>query len=103
MNYLANPETYVVIEDFSWTKQGFGNIMEANFTIKNSLPWAVKDIEIRCEHDAPSGTTIDSTTRTIYERFEANKSRRIAKFSMGFIHSQANRSGCRIVRVVLLR
>jgi hypothetical protein len=100
---LANPESYVALESFSWTKEGFGNVMEATFTIKNSLPWAVKDIEIRCEHSAPSGTTVDSNTRTIYERFEANKSRQISKFGMGFIHSQATRSGCRVLSVVVLR
>jgi hypothetical protein len=69
----------------------------------HSLPWPVKDIEVHCRHDAPSGTTIDSNTRTIYERIDANKSKRIDKFNMGFIHSQAERSGCRITRVVSIR
>lgn len=100
---LAHPERFVTIERFSWSTGGFGSVMEANFTIQNALPWAVKDIEIRCEHTAPSGTTIDSNTRTIYERIGAREFRTITKFNMGFIHSQATRSGCRVVRVVSLR
>jgi hypothetical protein len=100
---FTHPETFVSIESFSWVKEGFGNVMEANFVIRNKLPWPVKDLEIRCEHSAPSGTMLDSNTRTIYERFEANQTRRINKFNMGFIHSQATRSGCRVVSVVVMR
>jgi hypothetical protein len=100
---FTHPETFVSIESFSWVKEGFGNVMEANFVIRNRLPWPVKDLEIRCEHSAPSGTMLDSNTRTIYERFEANQTRRINKFNMGFIHSQATRSGCRVVSVVVMR
>jgi hypothetical protein len=100
---LAHPEKFVTIENFSWSKEGFGTVMEATFTIGNALQWAVKDIEIRCEHAAPSGTRIDSNTRTIYERIEAKGIRTIRNFNMGFIHSQATRSTCRIVRVVSLR
>jgi hypothetical protein len=100
---FTHPENLVSIENFSWTKEGFGNVMEANFVIRNKLPWPVKDLEVRCDHSAPSGTLIDSNTRTIYERIEANQTKRIYKFNMGFIHSQATRSGCRIVSVVSIR
>jgi len=98
-----NPTLFVTLENFSWSKEGFGNVMIANFSIKNTLPWPIKDIEIQCTHSAPSGTTIDQNTRTIYERIEANKVRRISNFNMGFIHSQASRSGCNIVGVVAIR
>jgi hypothetical protein len=100
---FSHPENLVLIENFSWSKEGFGNVMAANFVIKNKLPWPVKDIEIRCEHSAPSGTMIDSNTRTIYQRLEANQTRRIRKFNMGFIHSQATRSNCEVVNVAVIR
>jgi hypothetical protein len=100
---FTHPEHFVSVESFQWTKEGFGNVMEANFVIRNKLPWPVKDIEIRCEHSAPSGTMIDSNTRTIYERFEANQPKQINKFNMGFMHSQATRSDCQIVGVVVVR
>lgn len=100
---VRNPERYVSIESFSWSVGGFDTVMIANFAIKNSLPWAVKDIEIQCTHSAPSGTVIDRNTRTIFERIEPKQTRRFSNFNMGFIHSQAKRSGCVVRSVVSLR
>jgi hypothetical protein len=94
---------YVKLEKFSWSKGGFDNVMIANFSIKNTLPWSIKDITIQCTHSAPSGTTIDQNTRTIFERVEPNKTKRITNFNMGFINSQASRSGCEIIGVVSIR
>lgn len=99
----ANPEKFVTIEQFSWSKGGFDNIMMVNFSIKNSLPWPVKDIDVRCDSNAPSGTAIDLNRRTIYERIEAKKAKRLTEFNMGFIHSQAKRSGCTVVGVVVIK
>ena len=93
------PEHFVKIAKFSWRTEGFGNIMEATFTIKNTLPFDVKDLEIKCVHSAPSGTVIDSNTRPIYQLFKAGQSRTIRDFNMGFINNQANRSGCGVIGV----
>jgi len=98
-----HPEMFVKIEKFSWTKDAFDTVMMANFTLKNDLPWPVKDITIRCEHAAPSGTTIDQNTRTIYERLEPGTTKQIRSFNMGFVHSQATKSGCAVTKVVILR
>lgn len=80
------------IIDFQWGKEGFGSIMEASFTIRNSGATDVKDIEIECTHFAPSGTKIDSNTRTIFEVIKAGESRTFTKLNMGFIHNQADKS-----------
>jgi len=87
----------VRIKDFGWSTGGFGNIMEANFTIKNELSISIKDIEITCKHSSPSGTYIDSNSRTIYEIIKAGRTRTFNKVNMGFIHSQASRSSCKVV------
>jgi hypothetical protein len=97
------PEKHVTIENFSWSKGGFDTVMIANFTIKNALPWTVKDVEIRCRHSAPSGTIIDQNTRTIFDKFPANQTKRLTNISMGYIHSQASRSNCEVIGVVSLR
>lgn len=94
-----NPERFVEITDFSWTKEAFGSVMQATFTIKNLLPVKVKDIEVKCTHSAPSGTVIDSNRRTIYEIIGEGQTRTFRDVNMGFIHSQANRSGCAVVDV----
>ena len=82
--------------DFTWSKIGFDDIMEANFIVKNDSDYSVKDLEITCQHTANSGTKIDSNTRTIYEIVKPHSTRRFPKFNMGFIHSQATSSACNI-------
>jgi hypothetical protein len=84
------------IENFNWYKDGFGNIMLVDFVFKNDNDFPVKDLTVKCIHSAPSGTKIDENTRTIYEVVPSHGSKRISKFNMGFIHSQAERSFCHI-------
>jgi predicted RNA-binding Zn-ribbon protein involved in translation (DUF1610 family) len=98
-----NPERYLKIESFSWSKGGFDTVMIANFSIRNTLPWAVKDLKIRCRHSAPSGTVVDENTRVIYEIFGANQTRELANISMGFIHNQVSTSSCTIIGAVSIR
>jgi hypothetical protein len=89
--------------DFKWSKSGFGSIMEADFTITNPTSYKVKDLEVECVHSAPSGTVIDSNTRTIYEVIEPKSKKVIKKFNMGFIHSQAASSSCRIKDLAIVQ
>ena len=84
------------IENFNWYKDGFGKIMLADFVFKNDNDFPVKDLTVECIHSAPSGTKIDENTRTIYKVVPAHGSKRIPKFNMRFIHSQAERSSCHI-------
>jgi hypothetical protein len=91
-----NPEKYLEIVNFSWSKTGFDSIMEISMSIYNPMEFDLKDIELTCRHSSSSGTIIDSNTRTIYEVFAARKSTHIRGFSMGFIHSQAESSQCRV-------
>ena len=76
---------------------GFGVVMEADFKIKNLLPHAVKDIEVECLMTAPSGTTLNRVTETIYRRFEPGITT-VSDFHMGFINNQASGAGCIITR-----
>lgn len=95
--WRSNPEDALTIIRWNWSKEGFDNIMIATFTIKNNANFDIKDAEITCIHSTPSGTQIDRNTRTIYEVFRAGRTRTIREFNMGFIHTQATRSGCTIV------
>jgi hypothetical protein len=84
------------IAKFRWYKEDISSIMMATFTIKNDGNTPVKDIEIKCVHSAPSGTVIDSNTRTIYQVIPPHKARTFRDFNMGFINSQASSSNCGI-------
>jgi hypothetical protein len=97
-----NPERYLEISKFSWAKEGFGSFMVADFVIKNISDYDLKDVSIRCRHSAASGTIIDSNERTIYEIVKARTTKSIRHFSMGFIHSQAARSGCEVTGATLI-
>ena len=66
------------VELVSWSYQIlYGTILHADFVIRNRTLADVKDFEIVITHKAPSGTEIDSNTRTIYQRISAGKSIRI--------------------------
>jgi len=92
---------HMVKLDFNWSKGGFGNVMLADFTISNPSDYSIKDIEITCEHSAPSGTEIDSNTRTVYQTVPAKGKKVIRNFNMGWIHTQAARSSCKVVDLVV--
>ncbi len=86
--------------NFKWEKGGFDNIMFADFTIRNPTSHPFKDFEVTCTHFSPSGTKIDSNTRTIYEVVEANATKKIRHFDMGFIQTQVKSSNCKITDLV---
>jgi len=88
----------VKITDFTWGKTGFGSVMEASFTVRNSLPYAVKDIAVKCSLHGESGTEIGRAARTIYRRFPPGATR-VKDFSMGFINDQARGAWCEVVGV----
>ncbi len=92
----------VSLDDFRWRKEGFGNVMEADFTIKNMSDYDIKDVEITCTHSGKSGTKIDKNTKTIYEMVGKHDSERLKKFNMGFIHSQAYSTSCEITNLALV-
>lgn len=87
--------------DFSWSKAGFENIMEANFTIQNKSRYDIKDITITCVHSAKSGTVIDTNKQTIYDVVKVNSTKKFQNVNMGFIHSQAHSSSCYISDLIV--
>ena len=71
--------------------------MFANFTVINNGYADVKDLVIECVHSGPSGTRVDSNTRTIYDVVPGRGRKKFNGFNMGFIHSQAVASSCKII------
>ena len=93
----------VFLESFVPSKTGFGNVLESNFKIVNKSKYAIKDIQVLCEHYAKSGTKIDSNERTIYELLKANSTKNIKNFNMGFVHTQAVKTSCSITDFEILK
>ncbi len=89
----------ISLKNFSWRSEF--SVMTASFTFVNPSDYDVKDLKVRCTHSAPSGTKIDENTRTVFEVVSARSSKAIREFNMGFVHSQATRSGCQIIDAVV--
>lgn len=94
--------TKVILENFDGKKGGFGNILMADFKIKNGSNYSIKDIEITCKSYANSGTEIDSNNRVIYEIINQGASRQFSNFNMGFIQTQATSSKCEITNFQII-
>lgn len=87
--------------DFEWSKGGFGSVMLANFTVTNKSDYQFKDFTVKCIHSAASGTVIDRNTQTIYDIVKAHSTKKFREVNMGFIHSQATSSSCKIIDLVV--
>jgi len=84
----------VSIRVITWEKSGFDNVMLATLEIKNNNDFPVKDILVECSVSAPSGTSLGSTQRTVYEAIPAKSSKTVRRFNMGLINTQASRGAC---------
>lgn len=82
--------------DFEWGTGGFGSVMLVDFTFNNKGKYAVKDIEVVCRSSANSGTLIDKNKKTVYELVKAGETKKIQRFNMGFLNSQATSTSCAV-------
>ena len=72
-----------------------GNVLW-DFTIRNDNDVSIKDITVTCDYDAPSGTPLGSSTRTIFDAIKSGSTKRVKNFSMGSLHPQVSTATCRI-------
>lgn len=86
--------------DFKGQKEGFGDVLTVDFTVHNPTQLRFKDFEVTCTHFAPSGTAIDSNTRTVYEIVQPKSTKHIYDFNMGFIATQSVSTSCKITDLV---
>jgi len=91
-----NPEEGAVVEKVRGRKEGFGNVLVVDITLRNDALSNLKDFQITCESKGHSGTVVDSNTRTLYEVVDARSTRTFRKLNMGLLHSQANTTHCTV-------
>jgi hypothetical protein len=84
------------IRAFSWEKDGFGSIMMARFILHNDNPMPLKDIEVTCSSSGPSGSIIDTNSRTVFDVVRQKSFLEVDKINMGFIRSEAVETKCRV-------
>jgi hypothetical protein len=94
-----NPERFVRIAAFTWSKAVPEIVIQADLTIESALPFALKEIEVACAQFARTGVVIDSQRRTITELVPAHGSLQVEALVIGPVHPEAGSSGCRILNV----
>lgn len=92
----------VEIKNVTWEKGGFGSVMLLTATIHNGGNQAFKDFTIRCTHYSSSKTRIGQSSEKVFEVVPANGSKRLTKFNMGLVHSQAVSTGCKVTDLTLI-
>jgi hypothetical protein len=84
------------IRSLSWRKESLGTIMMASFFLHNSNPMPLKDVEVTCSSSGPSGSIIDTNSRTVYDVVGQRSFLQVDNMNMGFIRSQAVETKCRV-------
>lgn len=97
---VDRPAEHIKLNEFTWTRAGFGVVLVASFKLANPLVFAVKDIGIECTVAGASGTPLGSVSKILYQRLPAKSSKQFKDFNVGIINSQAERASCRVVSVV---
>lgn len=91
-----NPHRNITMQNFDWSKSGFGSIMMASFRLKNENGFAVKDIAITCGLFAKSGTQLSTARQVIYEIIPAKSTRTFREVNLGFINQQSAQANCKL-------
>lgn len=82
---------------YTWGKGGTGHILELDLHIINNFVYQVKDLTIFCSYAGPSGTTIGTKTKKLYEAIPPNVDMNFGTISMGFVDSQTQNVRCDIM------
>ena len=93
---VEHPEQGAQLVKFVGRKEGFGNVLVIDVTIRNDSLSNLKDFQIVCESMGPSGTVTDQNTRVLYGVVEARKTRTFRKLNMGFVNQQSVNADCRV-------
>lgn len=99
--YREQPHLGGVITKFSGRREGFGNVLVIDITVRNRSRSNLVDFDITCETFGASGTSLGSTSKVLYERIDGRTEKTFRDVNMGFINPQTKRSECQIERALI--
>lgn len=99
--YREQPHLGGVITKYKGRKEGFGNVLVIDITVRNRSRSNLVDFEITCETFGGSGTTLGRNTKVLYEMVEGRSEKAFRSLNMGFIDPQTKRSSCSIIRALI--
>lgn len=98
--HLAFPQKDITISHVITARDGERLTLVA-FQLRNGAIIALKDPVIACDMKGPSGTTIATATKTIYETLPAETTRQFLSVDMGKIPEQAVTFNCYVTSAAI--
>lgn len=94
--FRVRPELGALIINSKGRREGFGNVLVMDMTVRNRSLSNLKDFVIVCEAMGASGTVISTAKRTLFEVVKARSEKSFKDINMGFIDPQSKKSNCEI-------
>lgn len=87
---------FPLVDIVSWERGGFNNVAIVTVKITNISKDAwIADVAIACSFTGNSGTVINSSTVTVFERIDPSKAHTAKRLNMGFVNQQTKSASCR--------
>jgi hypothetical protein len=99
--YREQPHLGGVITKYKGRKEGFGNVLVIDITVRNRSRANLVDFEITCETVGASGTVIGRSSKVLFEMVEGRSEKSFRGINMGLIDPQSKRSNCQIERALI--
>lgn len=100
--YRKDPESALTLTA-DGKKGGFDSVFILSGTLKNAADFPLKDVRIRCELFAASGTRVGEVSDTLYDIVPAKGQKRFTDLNMGFMGSdQVSNYQCVVKRAVIV-
>lgn len=99
--YRERPQLGGVITKFKGRREGFGNVLVIDITVRNRSRANLVDFDITCETFGASGTSLGSTSKVLYDHIAGRSEKSFRNVNMGFINPQSKRSECQVERALI--
>lgn len=85
------------ISSQSWRRGGLGSKALVTFTLRNSNPYAVKDVEIACAFRRRDGTHLTDRRRIVPGEVDKKGRKTFTAVHVGFVNVNASKANCTLV------
>jgi hypothetical protein len=85
---ISDPECRPAVKIDAWEKGGFGKVGIYDFSIENTCPHAIKDMDLQFNFTAASGTQIGYARKTLYDTIGAGQKKQFKRVNIGLIPVQ---------------
>lgn len=85
----------VKLSNMSWRMGGFDTVIVASFTIENARAITIKDVVVKCEVSAASGTMIAAPRATVLRAIPPGQKTSVRDLSIGFVPNGAQASAAK--------